>query len=99
MRFSEQWLREWVNPNLNSAQLGAQLTMAGLELDALEPAAPAFAGVFVAKILEAVQHPDADKLRICQVDDGTGAERPPCRGHGREDALRGSSPLLGLCSP
>ena len=73
MRFSEQWLREWVNPNLNSAQLGAQLTMAGLELDALEPAAPAFAGIFVAKILEAVQHPDADKLRICQVDDGTGA--------------------------
>ena len=73
MRFSEQWLREWVNPELTSAQLGAQLTMAGLELDALEPAAPAFSGVFVAKILEAVQHPDADKLRICQVDDGSGA--------------------------
>ncbi len=73
MRFSEQWLREWVNPNLSSEQLGAQLTMAGLELDALEPAAPAFNGVVVAKILEAIQHPDADKLRICQVDDGTGA--------------------------
>ncbi|MDD2893803.1 MAG: phenylalanine--tRNA ligase subunit beta, partial [Halothiobacillaceae bacterium] len=72
MRFSEQWLREWVNPALSSEQLGAQLTMAGLELDALEPAAPAFAGVFVAKILEAVQHPDADKLRVCQVDDGSG---------------------------
>ncbi|OYY75388.1 MAG: phenylalanine--tRNA ligase subunit beta [Gammaproteobacteria bacterium 28-57-27] len=72
MRFSEQWLREWVNPALSSEQLGAQLTMAGLELDALEPAAPAFSGVFVAKILEAVQHPDADKLRVCQVDDGTG---------------------------
>ena len=72
MRFSEQWLREWVNPDLSSEQLGAQLTMAGLELDALEPAAPAFSGVFVAKILEAVQHPDADKLRVCQVDDGSG---------------------------
>ncbi|HES77168.1 MAG TPA: phenylalanine--tRNA ligase subunit beta, partial [bacterium] len=72
MRFSEQWLREWVNPALSSEQLGAQLTMAGLELDALEPTAPAFAGVFVAKILEAVQHPDADKLRVCQVDDGSG---------------------------
>ena len=73
MRFSEQWLREWVNPALTSEQLGAQLTMAGLELDALELAAPAFSGVVVAKILEAVQHPDADKLRICQVDDGRGA--------------------------
>jgi len=72
MRFSEQWLREWVNPALSSAQLGAQLTMAGLELDALELAAPAFSGVVVARILEAVQHPDADKLRVCQVDDGSG---------------------------
>jgi phenylalanyl-tRNA synthetase beta chain len=73
MRFSEQWLREWVNPALDSVQLGAQLTMAGLELDALEPAAPAFSGVVVARIIEAVQHPDADKLRVCQVDDGSGA--------------------------
>ncbi len=72
MRFSEQWLREWVNPALSSEQLGAQLTMAGLELDALELAAPAFSGVVVARILEAVQHPDADKLRVCQVDDGSG---------------------------
>ncbi|MEW6765058.1 MAG: phenylalanine--tRNA ligase subunit beta [Pseudomonadota bacterium] len=73
MRFSENWLREWVNPALTSEELGAQLTMAGLELDALEPAAPPFSGVVVARILSAEQHPDADKLRICQVDDGSGA--------------------------
>jgi len=73
MRFSEHWLREWVNPALTSEELGAQLTMAGLELDALEPAAPAFSGVVVARILSAEPHPDADKLRVCQVDDGTGA--------------------------
>lgn len=73
MRFSENWLREWVNPALTVEELGAQLTMAGLELDALEPAAPAFSGVVVARILSAEQHPDADKLRVCQVDDGTGA--------------------------
>ncbi len=72
MRFSEQWLREWVDPALSSEQLGAQLTMAGLELDDLALAAPAFSGVVVARILEAVQHPDADKLRVCQVDDGSG---------------------------
>ncbi|MEW6445402.1 MAG: phenylalanine--tRNA ligase subunit beta [Pseudomonadota bacterium] len=73
MRFSEHWLREWVSPALTSEELGAQLTMAGLELDALEAAAPAFSGVVVARILSAEQHPDADKLRVCQVDDGTGA--------------------------
>ncbi|MGC8853497.1 MAG: phenylalanine--tRNA ligase subunit beta [Halothiobacillaceae bacterium] len=72
MRFSEHWLREWVNPALSAEELGAQLTMAGLELDALEPAAPAFLGVVVARILTAEQHPDADKLRVCQVDDGSG---------------------------
>ncbi len=73
MRFSEHWLREWVNPALSAEELGAQLTMAGLELDALEPAAPAFSGVVVARILTAEQHPDADKLRVCQVDDGSGS--------------------------
>lgn len=73
MRFSENWLREWVNPALSSEELGAQLTMAGLELDALEPAAPVLHGVVVARILSAEPHPDADKLRVCQVDDGSGS--------------------------
>ncbi|MEF3193112.1 MAG: phenylalanine--tRNA ligase subunit beta, partial [Halothiobacillaceae bacterium] len=73
MRFSEHWLREWINPALTSEEIGAQLTMAGLELDALKPAAPTIEGVVVARILTAEPHPDADKLRVCQVDDGTGA--------------------------
>ncbi|MGK0673066.1 MAG: phenylalanine--tRNA ligase subunit beta [Halothiobacillaceae bacterium] len=73
MRFSEHWLREWVNPALSAEELGAQLTMAGLELDALEPAAPTFSGVVVARILTTEHHPDADKLRVCQVDDGSGS--------------------------
>lgn len=73
MRFSEQWLREWVNPAISSEALGAQLTMAGLELDGMELAAPAFNGVIVARIVQAEPHPDAQKLRICQVDDGSGA--------------------------
>ncbi|MDM7323170.1 MAG: phenylalanine--tRNA ligase subunit beta [Gammaproteobacteria bacterium] len=72
MRFSEHWLRAWVNPALSAEQLGAQLTMAGLELDTLEPAAPPFSGVVVARILTVEPHPDADKLRVCKVDDGTG---------------------------
>ncbi len=73
MRFSEHWLREWVNPPLACAELGDQLSMAGLELDALEPAAPPFEGVVVARILAIEPHPQADKLRICQVDDGSGS--------------------------
>ncbi|WP_345419157.1 phenylalanine--tRNA ligase subunit beta [Halioxenophilus aromaticivorans] len=67
MKFSESWLREWVNPNISTEQLVEQITMAGLEVDAVEPAAGEFTGVVVGEILAAEQHPDADKLRVCTV--------------------------------
>ena len=70
MKFSEQWLREWVNPQLSTQELAHQITMAGLEVDAIEPVAGEFSGVIVGEILSAEQHPDADKLRVCQVSDG-----------------------------
>jgi phenylalanyl-tRNA synthetase beta chain len=70
MKLSDHWLREWVNPDLNPAELGHVLTMAGLELDSLESAAPAYSGVVVGHIAAIEQHPDADKLRICQVEYG-----------------------------
>ena len=76
MKFSEQWLREWVNPDLTTAVLGHQLTMAGLEVDAIEPVAPAHSGVVVGKILNAEKHPDADKLQVCLVDVGELSEEP-----------------------
>jgi phenylalanyl-tRNA synthetase beta chain len=72
VKFSEQWLREWVNPALSSEALGHQITMAGLEVDAIEPVAGDFKGVVVGEILDAQQHPDADKLRVCTVDAGNG---------------------------
>jgi phenylalanyl-tRNA synthetase beta chain len=72
VRFSEQWLREWVDPKLSTEDLAHQITMAGLEVDAIEPVAGSFSGVVVAQIVSAEQHPDADKLRVCQVN--TGAE-------------------------
>lgn len=72
MQFSEQWLRTFVDPQLNSAELGHLLTMAGLEVEEAEPAAPAFRGVVVARIVEAEKHPNADKLKLCKVDAGTG---------------------------
>jgi len=70
MRFSEAWLREWVSPPIDTAILTAQLTMAGLEVDAVESAAPGFSGVVVGLVLAAEPHPDAVKLRVCRVDAG-----------------------------
>lgn len=72
MRVSENWLREWVNPAVDTKQLAHTLTMAGLEIDGIEPAAPKFSGVVVAKVLEVKPHSDAKKLHVCQVDDGKG---------------------------
>lgn len=72
MKFSEQWLREWVNPELDTQALCDQLSMAGLEVDSVEPAAPDFDHVVVAKVLSVDAHPDADKLRVCKVDGGDG---------------------------
>ena len=70
MKFSESWLREWVNPAWTTQELVAEITMAGLEVDAVEPVASDFTGIVVAQIIEAEQHPDADKLRVCKVQCG-----------------------------
>jgi len=70
MKFSEAWLREWVNPTWTTDQLVEEITMAGLEVDAVENVASDFTGVIVAEIVEAEQHPDADKLRVCKVNFG-----------------------------
>lgn len=71
MKFSEQWLRTWVNPQVSRDELVARLSMAGLEVDSVTPAAGAFSGVVVGEILSAEQHPAADKLRVCQVSNGS----------------------------
>ncbi len=71
MKISEQWLREWVNPALTSEELAHQVTMAGLEVEAIEPVAGSFSDVVVAKIVSAQPHPDADKLQVCEVDTGS----------------------------
>lgn len=70
MKISERWLREWVDPSVTATELVAQLSMAGLEVDSAEPAAPAFTNVVVGSVVAVDPHPDADKLRVCQVDDG-----------------------------
>ncbi len=72
MKFSESWLREFIDTRLDARGIGERLTMAGLELDGMAPAAPPFHGVVVARIAAIAPHPDADRLRVCQVDDGSG---------------------------
>ncbi|WP_336273848.1 phenylalanine--tRNA ligase subunit beta [Vreelandella indica] len=72
MKFSEQWLREWVSPQLDTQAMADQITMAGLEVDAVEAVAAEFSGVVVAEVLSKEKHPDADKLNVCTVDDGSG---------------------------
>ncbi|MDP9767886.1 phenylalanine--tRNA ligase subunit beta [Kosakonia cowanii] len=70
MKFSELWLREWVNPAVDSEALSGQITMAGLEVDGVEPVAGAFHGVVVGEVMECAQHPNADKLRVTKVNVG-----------------------------
>jgi phenylalanyl-tRNA synthetase beta chain len=70
MKFSELWLREWVNPAVDSDALSDQITMAGLEVDGVEPVAGAFNGVVVGEVVECGQHPNADKLRVTKVNVG-----------------------------
>ncbi|MFP4245193.1 MAG: phenylalanine--tRNA ligase subunit beta [Ectothiorhodospira sp.] len=72
MRISNHWLGQWVDHGLSVEALGHRLTMAGLELDAIEAAAGEFSGVVVGRVLSVQPHPDADKLRVCLVDDGGG---------------------------
>jgi phenylalanyl-tRNA synthetase beta chain len=72
MKIPYSWLGEWVQVPWQARELGARLTMAGFELEALEEAAPAFTGVIVAEILAVERHPQADKLQVCRVSTGTG---------------------------
>ncbi|MBC53935.1 MAG: phenylalanine--tRNA ligase subunit beta [Gammaproteobacteria bacterium] len=76
MIFTQQWIREWLGDSVDPAllepeRLVSQLTMAGLEVDAHGPVAAAFSGVLVAEVLDVQPHPDADKLRVCAVSDGS----------------------------
>ena len=71
MKFSEQWLREWANPDISTEEMCEQLTMAGLEVGSVAPAGGEFTNVVVARVESIEKHPDADKLNVCQVTDGS----------------------------
>ena len=100
MKFSEQWLREWVNPDINSAALQEQLTMAGLEVDGCEPVAGTFTKVVVGEVLEVTKHPDADKLNVCMVNVGeTEAVQIVCGAANVRVGLKVPAALVGAKLP
>ena len=71
MKFSEKWLREWVNPPVDVKALAEQLTYLGLEVDEITSSLPAMSEVVIARVVDVMPHPDADRLRVCEVDNGT----------------------------
>ena len=71
MQFSEAWLREWINPDLDTAQLAHLLTMSGLEVESCEPVAPPWSKIVVGAVTAVAPHPNADKLKVCTVDVGS----------------------------
>jgi len=100
MQVSEAWLRELINPPVNTEQLVAQLTMAGLEVDAVQPVAAVFNGVVVAEVLSTEQHPNADKLKVCQVN--VGQEEPlqiVCGAGNVRPGLKVPAALIGAVLP
>jgi len=78
MIFSEQWLREWVSPELETQQLIDELTMAGLEVDGTMPVARQCSGIIVGLVESVEPHPNADKLSLCSVSDGEESVQVVC---------------------
>ena len=99
MKFSEQWLRELVQPAIDTQALSDQLSLAGLEVDDLESVAGDFTGVIVGEILNAEQHPDADKLRVCQVSDGQETFQVVCGAPNARTGLKTAFATVGAVLP
>src|SRR5690554_1078345 len=99
MKFSEKWLREWVNPALDSNSLDEQLSLAGLEIDGREAAAGDFTGVVIGEILSAEPHPNADKLQVCSVSDGTETFAVVCGAPNARAGLKTAFARIGAVLP
>ncbi len=95
MKFSESWLREYVNPDLSTQELVDQLTMAGLEVDGFEPVASEFSKVVVGEIISVEAHPDADKLVVCKVSTGTEELQVVCGAPNARAGLKTPFALVG----
>jgi len=78
MIFSVEWLKEFIDPEMELESLVEELTMAGLEVDGLIPVANNFTGIVVGEVTSVVKHPDADKLSLCEVSDGESSFQVVC---------------------
>ncbi|TXR53688.1 phenylalanine--tRNA ligase subunit beta [Reinekea thalattae] len=99
MKISEKWLRTWVNPAISAQELMDQVTMAGLEVDGFEPVAEAFSGVVIGEITACEQHPNADKLRVCQVTNGTDSQQVVCGAPNARAGLKVAFAEVGAVLP
>ncbi len=99
MQFSENWLRTFVNPNLNSDELGHALTMAGLEVEEMTPAGVAFTKVVIGEIISAEKHPDADRLQVCKVNVGSEILQIVCGASNARVGLKAPCALVGAELP
>lgn len=99
MKFSEQWLREWVNPSITTEELESLLSLSGLEVDGVEKAADDFSGVVVGEILSAEPHPNADKLQVCSVSDGNETFQVVCGASNARAGLKTAFAKVGAVLP
>jgi phenylalanyl-tRNA synthetase beta chain len=99
MKFSEQWLREWVNPSITTDELESLLSLSGLEVDGVEKAADDFSGVVVGEIISAEQHPNADKLQVCTVSDGNENIQVVCGASNARAGLKTAFAKVGAVLP
>ena len=99
MKFSENWLREWTNPAINTETLLDQLTMAGLEVEGIETAGNPLDNVVIGEIISIEQHPDADKLRVCQVSNGDETIAVVCGAKNARQGLKVAFAQVGAVLP
>ena len=99
MKLSENWLREWVNPAIDTESLIDQLTMAGLEVEAVEPAGADLDKVVVGEVMSVESHPDADKLSLCQVSDGSATKPVICGASNVREGLKVAFAPVGATLP
>ncbi|HEX5515323.1 MAG TPA: phenylalanine--tRNA ligase subunit beta, partial [Gammaproteobacteria bacterium] len=99
MKISTDWLREWVPVEVSTDVLAERLTMAGLEVEGIAPAAAEFSGVIVAEIIDCEQHPDADKLRVCRVSTGKEALQIVCGAPNARAGLKAPLAMIGAALP
>ncbi|MBR9829886.1 MAG: phenylalanine--tRNA ligase subunit beta [Oceanospirillales bacterium] len=99
MKFSEQWLRELVQPQIGTQALADQLSLSGLEVDDVEGVAGDFTGVVIGEILSAEQHPNADKLQVCQVNDGEQTIQVVCGAPNARAGLKTAFARVGAVLP